>query len=198
MKKIIILFSLLVSCVIVAPLASAQSFTSVQYTMGIPFAGLKDHASNISGRGFTFEFHKEVASQLSVGVNLAYSVFYEHKGYDSYTSGNATLTGNKYCYDNVFPMLVNAHFTFGEGMVVPYVGFGVGTIYDLRNTDMGLYTYEQDIWQFLMSPEAGFMFDMASGTSLKLNAKYDYGFKTSEADAYGNLNISLGFVFNSW
>jgi hypothetical protein len=198
MKKTIILLSLLTAGVFISSYVSAQSFTSLQYTVGIPFGGLKDHTNKVSGRGFTFEFHKEVAPALSVGVNVGYSVFYEHKPYGSYTRNNATLTGIQYRYNNVFPMLVNAHYAFGEGMIVPYIGLGLGTVYDLRNTNMGLYTIEENNWHFLISPEAGLLFDVSAGTSIKLNVKYDNAVKTQEADGFGNLNICLGFVFNSW
>ena len=198
MKKIIILICMLTVGAFITPYVSAQSFTSIQYTVGIPFGGLKEHTDNVSGRGFTFEFHKEVAPSLSVGVNLAYSVFYEKKPYGSYNSGNATLTGTQYRYNNLFPMLVNAHYTFGEILIVPYVGLGIGTVYDLRNTDMGMYTIEEYNWHFLISPELGCLIDISSGTSIKLNAKYDNAFKIHDADGFGNLNLSLGFVFNSW
>ena len=189
---------MLAAGVFVTSFVSAQSFTSLQYTVGIPTGGLKDHVDQISWRGFTFEYQKEVAPSVSVGVNFAWSTFYERKDYASYTRDNATLTGVQYRYDNLFPMLVNAQYKVGTGTIVPYVGLGIGTMYDLRNTDMGIWTIEEDNWHFLMSPEGGFLYDISPGTSLKLNAKYDYAFKIKEADAFGNLNISLGFVFNSW
>lgn len=198
MKKTLILTLMLACGVFIAPFVSAQSFTSIQYTMGIPTGGLKTHVDKISWRGATFEYQREVAPSISVGVNFAWSTFYERKDYASYTNDNATLTGVQYRYDNLFPMLVNGQYKIGTGTVVPYVGLGIGTMYDLRNTDMGVWTIEENNWHFLMSPEAGFLFDVSPGTSIKLNAKYDYAFKIKEADAFGNLNISFGFVFNSW
>ncbi len=198
MKKIAIITIMLAAGVFISPIVSAQSFTSIQYTMGIPAGGLKDHVSKVSWRGATVEFHKEVAPSVTVGVNFAWSTFYERMDYASYTRNNATLTGVQYRYDNLFPMLVNAHYTFGTNTLVPYVGLGIGTMYDLRNTDMGTWTLEEDNWHLLMTPEAGFMYDISPGTSLKLNAKYDYAFKIKDAEAFGNLNINFGFVFNSW
>jgi len=198
MKKTLILTFMLAAGVFISSFVSAQSSTSFQYTIGIPFSGLKDHTSVISGRGFTMEYQREVAPSVTVGINLAYSVFYEKKPYGSYDLGSATLTGNQYRYNNLFPMLVNAHYKIGEGTVVPYVGLGIGTMYDLRNTDMGLYTIEENNWHFLISPEAGFIYNLSADMGLKLNAKYDNAFKTSELDALGNLNISVGFVWNTY
>jgi hypothetical protein len=198
MKKTLIFTLMLASGVFFAPFVSAQSFTSIQYSVGIPTGGLKNHVDKISWRGATFEYQREVAPSVSVGVNFAWSTFYERKDYASYTKDNATLTGVQYRYDNLFPMLVNGQYKIGTGTVVPYVGLGIGTMYDLRNTDMGTWTIEEKNWHFLMSPEAGLLFDVAPGTSIKLNAKYDYAFKIKEADAFGSLNINFGFVFNSW
>jgi hypothetical protein len=198
MKKTLFILLMLAACILVTSFVSAQSFTSVQYTVGIPSGGLKDHTDQVSWRGANVEFHREVAPSVTVGVNFAYSVFYERKPYASYTSGNATLSGIQYRYNNLFPMLVNAHYMIGTGTIIPFVGLGAGTVYDLRNTDMGLYTIEEKNWHFLITPEAGLIFDIAPDVSMKLNAKYDYAFKIKDADAFGNLNINFGFVFNSW
>jgi outer membrane protein len=198
MKKTFIIALMLAAGVFITSFVSAQTFTSVQYTMGIPGGGLKNHVDKISWRGATLEFHREVAPSVTVGVNFAWSTFYERKDYASYTQGTRTLTGVQYRYDNLFPMLVNAHYTFGTGTVIPYVGLGMGTMYDLRNTDMGTWTIEEKNWHFLMTPEAGFILDVSPGVSLKVNAKYDYAFKIKDADAFGNMNLNFGFVFNSW
>jgi len=198
MKNKIFIALMLASGVFITSFVSAQSFTSIQYTVGIPGGGLKNHVSKVSWRGATIEYQKEVAPSVTVGVNFAWSTFYERKDYASYTRDNATLSGIQYCYDNLFPMLVNAHYSIGTGTIIPYVGLGVGTMYDLRNTDMGIWTVEEKNWHFLVTPEAGLMFDISPGTSIKLNAKYDYAFKIKDADAFGNLNINFGFVFNSW
>lgn len=198
MKKILIITLMLASGVFITSFVSAQSFTTVQYTMGVPFGGLKDHVSQISWRGFTFEYQREVAPSVSVGVNLAWNTFYERMDYASYTRDNATLTGVQYRYDNLFPMQVNGHYTIGSGTVIPYVGLGIGTMADLRNTDMGLWTIEETNWHFMMSPEAGLLFDVADNTSIKLSAIYNNAFKTKNADGFGDLNVSFGVVFNSW
>jgi outer membrane protein len=195
MKKNIAIVLMLVAGVFISPFVSAQSSTSIQYTIGVPFGGLKDHTDQVSFRGATFEYQNEIAESVTVGVNIAYSVFYERRDYGSYTQGTATLTGIQYRYNNLLPMVVNAHYLLGTGTVVPYAGLGIGTVYNLRNTDMGVYSYEENNWHFLLTPEVGAMFDISAGTSIKINAKYDMAFKTKDADAFGNLNFNIGFVF---
>jgi len=126
----------------------------------------------------TFEYQKFIKPNISVGVNFAYSVFYEEKPYGSYNMGTATLTGYQYRYNNLFPMLVNGQYHFtSEGKIRPYLGLGIGTVYNLRNTDMGTWTIEENNWHFLMSPEAGVVVNVSPYVGIKVNAKYDNAFK---------------------
>jgi hypothetical protein len=198
MKKIIILFMVLAAGVFVTPTVSAQSNTSIVYSVGVPMGSLQDHVSETSWRGMGFEYQKFIKPNVSVGVNFAYSVFYESKPYDSYTQGTATLSGTQYRYDNMFPMLVNGqyHLSIG-GAIKPYIGLGVGTLYNLRNTDMGLWTIEENNWHFLLSPELGLICDISPYVGFKVNAKYDNAFATGSADGFANLNFNFGFVFRS-
>jgi len=199
MKKNIILIIMLAAGVLVSPCVSAQSNTSLLYSVGVPTGALKDHTGSMSWRGVTFEWQKFINPDVSVGVNFAYSLFYDYMGYGSYTRDNATVTGHQYRYNNLFPMAVNGQYHFNAGStspIKPFVGLGIGTIYDLRNTDMGMWTVEEQNWHFLMSPEVGLVYDLNMATGIKFSLRYDNAFKTSDADAFGNLNINIGFVFH--
>ncbi len=200
MKKSIILFIMLAAGMFVAPFASAQysSNTSVLYSVGVPMGALQEHVNQVSWRGMTVEYQKFIKPNISVGVNFGYSVFYEQKPYDSYTQGTATLTGIQYRYDNLFPMLVNGQYHLStNGAIKPYIGLGIGTMYDLRNTDMGTWTIEDQNWHFLLTPEVGMVYDISPYVGLKVNAKYDNAFKIDSADGFANLNFNFGFVFHS-
>jgi len=199
MKKSIIIILMLAVGLIVSPFVSAQSNTSLLYSVGVPTGALKDHTASMSWRGVTFEWQKFINPDVSVGVNLAYSVFYDDMGYGSYTNKNATLTGHQYRYNNLFPMAVNGQYHFNAsstGPVKPYVGLGIGTIYDLRNTDMGMWTIEEQNWHFMVSPEVGLIYDLNMATGIKFSVRYDNAFKIDNADAFGNINLNLGFVFH--
>ena len=198
MKKTLIITIMLAAGIFYTSVVSAQSYSSIQYTVGIPTSGLKDHTSLASWRGITMEFHGAITPQITVGLNLSYSLYYERKSYDSYNKGTATLTGIQYRYNNVFPMLANVHYLLNDGgPITPYVGFGMGTVYDRRYTDMGVYSIREDLWHFLIAPEAGLLFNIDPDMSIKFNAIYDYGFKTNDADAFGSLRFNLGLVFNN-
>ena len=197
MKKIIITALMLATGIFSSSSISAQkgSNTSLLYTFGVPFGSLDDHTGNWSGRGVTLEYQKEVAQSLSVGFNLSYSVFCGQMSKDTYYQDNMAITGVKYNYNNIVPMLVTGNYTFGHHAIGPYIGLGVGTLYDRRTTNMGLYSLEEDNWHFAMSPQAGFIFDTGAPVSLKLAFKYDHAFKIQNSDAFGMLQMSIGIVF---
>jgi hypothetical protein len=197
MKKIIIITFMLAAGIFSSIYVSAQgkSNTSLLYTFGVPFGSLDEHTGNWSGRGVTMEYQKEISESFSVGLNIAYSVYCGEKPKDTYTEGNMSITGVKYNYNNIVPILVTGNYTFGMGSVGPYIGLGIGTLYDLRNTNMGLYTIEEHNWHFAMSPQAGFIFDTGAPVSLKLALKYDHAFKIQNSDGFGALAMSIGIVF---
>jgi outer membrane protein W len=198
MKKRIIFIAILAAGVFISPFVSAQSSTSVLYSIGIPMGSLKDHTNNVSARGVTMEWQRYINPKLSVGVNLAYSVFYESRPYGSYNQGSATLTGYQYRYNNLFPMLINGQYHFNSTSALkPYLGLGLGTVYNLRNTNMGTWTVDENNWHFLMSPEAGLVYELSPYTAFKINAKYDNAFKISNADGFANLNFNIGMVFST-
>jgi outer membrane protein len=128
-------------------------------------------------------------------MDAAWNVFYEKKDYDSYTSGTQTLTGVQYRYQNQVPLLAAIDFVFmSEKKFQPYLGLGLGTMYSERSTQMGIWYVEENPWQFALKPEAGLMYNMATGSALKLGFKY-YAGMGGDLGTQGYFTISLGFAF---
>jgi outer membrane protein len=94
-------------------------------------------------------------------------------------------------------MLVAVDYYLNPGETLqPFVGFGAGTMFSRRNTDMNIYTFQQDAWHFAVRPEAGVMYKMSPGAYAYLALKYYHGFKSgdfNEAQSY--MTINLGFIF---
>lgn len=194
MKKIsFILFSfgLLFSVV-----ANAQSFFSIQYSMGLGSGDVKDYINSASFRGATMEFRKFVTPNIGVGGEIGWNVFYERRSYDAYTSGIQTLSGVQYRYINMVPINVAADYYFKPGEKVnPFAGLGIGTLYSRRNTNMNLYTLETEAWHFELRPEAGVLLSVNPGMDIILSGKYYAAFKTSDVDAQSYFAVNVGFVF---
>jgi len=191
MKKIfIILFS------VIALSSSGQSITAIQYSMGFGSGDLGDFVGQPSFRGFTIDYRKLVQPNIGVGFDLGWNVFYEEKSYDTYTAGTVSYSGKQYRYNNQFPMLFAADYYLKPGeQINPFAGLGIGTMYSLRNTDMGMFTVEQDAWNFALRPEIGVLFEANPNMSLAVTGKYYYGFEAGDLPAQSYFALNVGFVF---
>lgn len=197
MKKRIIAIIIVCSFLNVTQLFSQiDSHFSVQYDISFGTGDLGSFISAASFRGVSMQYRYAINDKMLIGGDLGWNVFYEEKGYDSYTSGTRTLTGKQYRYQNELPILVSFDYLFSPGNAFqPYVGLGIGTMYTERYTDMGIWRLEQNPWHFLIKPEAGFMYAISNSTSLKLGLKYYEGFKSGDLDSQGYFTISTGFAF---
>ena len=175
----------------------AESYMSAQYAVSFGTGDLGDFISATSWRGFLIEYRSAVKSNLLYGLDAGWNVFYEKKDRDSYTSGNETISGVQYRYQNVVPLLAAADFFISsENALKPYVGLGIGTMYSERATDMNLYRLKETSWQFALKGEIGLLYKVNYSSSIKFAAKYYNGFKTSSLDAQSYVSLSLGMAWD--
>ena len=181
----------------VATGAFAQDHIDINYAIGFGMGDLGDYISQPSFRGISFDYRHAINPNMSVGFNLAWSTFYSEESRKTYTVDNQSLTGKQYRYSNNMPML--ATFTYDlspEEFVAPYATLGIGTMYIRRNTDMNLYTWEQEAWPFVLQPEVGVRFRTSDKVRPTVSLKYTNGFKAGDFDAtqsYLALNLGLAF-----
>jgi outer membrane protein len=192
MKKLI--YILLFSMFSTAAFSQGGIF-AMEYSMGFATGNLHDYINQASFRGFTMDYRKLAQPNIGIGFDLSWNAFYEKMPYDTYTKGTVSLSGKQYRYSNHFPMLLAAdYFLKPDQELNPFVGLGIGTMYTLRNTDMNLYTLEQDAWQFSLRPELGIIIEPTPGVGFMLCGKYYYGFKGGDLDAQGFFTINVGLV----
>lgn len=194
MKKIFLSLFLLVAMSNI----KAQSFADLSYSIGFPSGDFSDYICDTSFRGFSFGFGGYVKPNISLAINLGWNVFYQEKGYDTYTNGTASLTGKQYRTNNSVPMMgnINYHFKPNE-KINPYVGLGAGVVYNRLNTDMYVYTVEEDAWNFALQPEIGVAYKLNSEVAMTLAGKYYYCFEGGDIDfpvSYFALNIGFSFL----
>jgi outer membrane protein len=194
MKKIIIIFSF---CFITVGVAVAQSTTTLSYSIGFPIGDLSDFVQKASWRGITLDYRKMVNPNVGVGFSAGWNVFYEGLDKATYTIDNQSLTGKQYRYSNHVPLYINPTYYLKPGESVnPFFSLGIGTIYTLRNTDMNLYTLEQEAWNFALAPEVGLLYSIDEATAVTITGKLNYGFKSGDIDADQSFfTLNLGFSF---
>jgi outer membrane protein len=192
MKKILV-FALLIYSL---GAAAQNSVTTIQYSIGFGTGDLGSYINKASFRGFIIDYRKLLQPNIGVGVDMGWNAFYEEKPYDTYTSGSNDISGKQFRYNNQFPMLVAADYFLSPGEKInPFAGLGIGTMYSLRNTDMGTWTLEQNAWHFALCPEAGVLLNIKQGLDFSLSAKYYHGFKSGDLPAQSYFTLNFGFVF---
>ncbi len=198
MKKILIAACAL--CLSTVGILKAQSTTTLTYSVGFPTGNLKEFIGKTSFRGINFDYQKMVQDNIGVGVSVGWNVFYQEMGNGTYTVDNVSLSGKQWRYSNHIPIMMSSTFQLKPGdSMNPYVGLGAGVTYTLRNTDMNLYTIEQDAWNFTLQPALGVLIEASDVTRVNVSARYNYGFKAGNelksAQSYFSLN--LGFTFGN-
>jgi hypothetical protein len=177
----------------------AQSAFVLSYPIGFTMGGHHDYISQTSFRGITMEYVHKMKENIAIGLEVGWNVFYQKEDEKEYKEGTASITGVQYRYTNAVPLIAESKYLFASSgkNTVPYVGFGLGTLYVNRTTDFGLYRIVTDAWQFCLRPEAGVMFKFQSTVHGFIGAKYNAAFDTDALDAQSYLTVNIGFIFSS-
>lgn len=196
MKKILLAACVLSLCTV--GVLKAQTITTLTYPIAFPTGDLADFTTKTSFRGINLEFQKMVQDNIAVGISTGWSVFYEEMDYGTYTLDNVSLSGKQWRYSNHIPLLATTTYQLKPGdSMNPYVGLGIGVAYTLRNTDMNLYTVEQDAWNFTLQPALGVLIEASDVTKVNISARYTHGFEAGNelpgAQSYFSLNFGFSF-----
>ena len=181
-------------------ISSAQhSRTYLTYAVGFGTGDLGDFISQPSWRGASLDFFSMLNPNVGIGGSGAWNVFYEAKDYDTYTAGTASISGKQYRYHNQIPLLANVNYYLNpENKLIPFIGLGTGVMYSRRNTDMNIYTIEQEAWNFTLAPQAGFEINNSMAAGLTVMVKYYNGFKAGDFEKpLSYITLNLGWVFKS-
>jgi len=198
MKKII--FPITTLLLLVFSTVSAQrARTLLTYDVGFTMGDLGDFISKPSFRGVSLDFYNMVNEKLGVGGGVSWNVFYEAKDFDTYTKGTTSLSGKQYRYSNHFPMLAHVNYYLNPGQRFnSFIGLGTGVMYTRRNTDMNLYTIEQEAWQFALAPQIGFELENDLHNAFTVLVKYMNGFKSGDFElSQSYLSLNVGWTFKS-
>jgi outer membrane protein len=197
MKKILLAACALCLCTV--GFVKAQNITTLTYSIGFGSGDVKEFIPNASFRGISLEYNHFIQDNLGVGFQIGWNVFYDELAYDTYTLDSRSLSGKQWRYSNHVPLFATVNYFLKPGEKVnPFVGLGIGTIYTLRNTDMNLYTLEEDAWMFGLSPTIGAQVMASDVTKLNVSLRYNAGFAAGDFDAAQNyLTLNVGFAFGN-
>lgn len=194
MKKI--LFAIVfVAAIAVGQVKAQESLFSLQYSVGFGTGSVKDFVDAAAWRGMSMEYRYLTSPNLGIGFETGYNLFYKEMPYATYTKGSQSLTGKQWRYLHMVPIFAAAdYYLKPDETLNPFVGLGIGTLFSNRDVDMGVFTMEDDAWQFALRPEIGTMIS-TQNVNLLIAAKYVTAFKAGDTDAQSYFTLNLGLVF---
>jgi len=194
MKKIFLAI-ILTAIIGVSQIKAQESLFALEYSVGFGTGDAKDFVGKASWRGIAFEYRYFVQPSIGIGFETGYNLFYEKQPYATYTKGTASVSGIQYRYMHVVPVLATLDYHLKpDTSTDPFIGLGIGTLYANRNIDMGMFSMQEDAWQFALRPEIGTTISTYNADFI-VAAKYMMGFKTNDFDATNYFTINLGIVF---
>jgi hypothetical protein len=171
------------------------TWQGLTYSIAVPMSGTEEYISDGSYRGMNYEGTHELSSKFALGWLFGWNVFHIELKNETYTRDNVTITGNQFRYQNEFPMLVRGMYFFGQpDEIRPFAGAGIGVIYNIRRTDIGLYSLKTDAWHFAMAPELGIMIPIGEA-KITASVRYNYGVKARDLGQQSYISFNLGFMF---
>ena len=169
-----------------------------QWAIGFPVGETSDFLDQTSFRGFGIDGRGYVTDRLTVGGRAAWQTFYKDFGFVTNETDEFTISGYQRKYINAVPLTVNTHYYFGNGLVLPYAGIGVGAYYIESRNQMGIYYVQEKAWHFGLAPEVGVVIPFGgSNTGINVALKYQYAAKTKDTQAVSwvELDIGIAYVF---
>ena len=91
MKKILFLTIICSLLITSKSYGQVESYISAQYAVSFGTGDMGDYISKASWRGYLMEYRAAVRSNLLVGVDVGWNVFYEKKDYDTYSMDTRSL-----------------------------------------------------------------------------------------------------------
>lgn len=175
---------------------SQKSLFSMEYSIGFGTANMHDYIEPASFRGIGLNYRNFVTGNLGVGIEIGWNTFFDETPDGIYEQNNITYAGRQWRYSNEFPVLGSIDYYYNkEGNVTPFFGLGLGVMYSLQTTNLGMYSFEKRALHFALRPEIGVIFDPGAGPSVNISSKYFHGFQAGDLPSQGYFTINAGFVF---
>jgi hypothetical protein len=178
-------------------------YGSVVYQLGVPVGGTHGYIADVEWRGIGVDLGWLVRPSVSIGVALAWNVFYENTTtVINSVPGNKqpgfAIFGNQDRSFNFFPLLVDFRYLPRlKNGIRPFLGLGIGGYITTQYLGIGLTSYTQTAFQLGVAPELGVIIPVEGGAAVQFSARYNLAFSGGGVDFQQWLGLSLGLAWGS-
>jgi hypothetical protein len=191
MKKYIIVCTILFSAF---TLSAQDVIWKMTYDVAFPFSSTKEFADQVSWRGVALDVDRFVNENLAVGFGVSWSAFLQKYPDSYYQKDDLLMYGTQVRYLNNVPLLARFSYFKPLETIDIYGTLGIGTVWQGTRRNIGTLSFEDNYWQFALSPEIGMLFPIGN-TYMTAKLRYVHGFKTESAPDLSYLGIGLGFAW---
>jgi outer membrane protein len=174
-----------------------DGYFNINYNLGWGLGSMNDFISENSYRGFSIDGRKFLNDKFTIGGYMGWTGFYEKRARKTYPLESGTITGVASTTYYNFTMGMNAHFyPFpGNKFFKPYIGLGMGPVYQTLQIQMGMYYIEDENWQFMIAPEVGLFIPFGEDSDVGVNTGIRYNLVSYQNTKYGFDN---GISYMQW
>jgi opacity protein-like surface antigen len=189
-----------------AGLRQGQTIWALNWEVAGPIGDFQNYIKNWSLLGFSLEARYLIKKNISVGGSFSFNRWEETYSqisipvYLPNSGATGVASGPVYRYNDMFGLRAIVHYYFGDGGTFqPYVGTGIGGVWSYSYQQIADLANTQDSFNFIVSPEAGVLYTLMSGTtSLAINLAFRYTFTTASPGRTSNAQTIGPIIGLAW
>lgn len=172
-----------------------QTLFFINWEIAGPVSGFGNYIQDTSLRGFSVESRSFLRENFSLGLSFSWNRFNQTFDLLSVPITNGTASGPVYRYADMFGIRGLAHFYLVRGPLQPYLGAGIGGVWDFAFQQVADLSRTQSNFDFIVSPEVGLLYTFARGaTNASLNLAFRYTYTTAKVGQYSDASTLSGIV----
>jgi opacity protein-like surface antigen len=179
-----------------------NGFVAFNYSIGTTIGSANNFIDQVSFRGFNFDYRRKISENVSAGLLLGWTHFYQKLDRDLYPApGNPDILVNAVQSRvlSSLPITLQGHYYFvNNSFIEPYLGFGMGAYRIEYEKWWGAVQDRSDQWKFGINAQLG-----ATVPITKDYVGFNFGlvyhwvpFEYNEIDRVKYLNLNLGIYLN--
>ncbi len=159
-----------------------QTLWALSYDLAVPVGGMRDYVTDVGWAGLQVEGRFKLNQKFSAGLAFGWNRWTQtYSNYEVGTPYGGAVSGPLYRYVNFFNVRAGADYYVLDGPVQPYLGLGIGGIWNYQYQQVSVATYSTNSFDLLLAPEVGALVSLAKGGSnIALDLRARYVFTTAD------------------
>jgi len=175
-----------------------ELFIGFSYSLAIPQGETRDFVADTGFQGLTVDWRKGVASRMTLGFQLGWNRI-EETSDEPVTLPDGSANGPNTRVLNAIPILINAHYYWGEAeRIHPYAGGGIGAYSINRRVEIGDERITDKRWGFGLAPEAGVVFPLGQDFDWFVNTRFNWALGTGDRPSETYWSVNIGFASETY